>query len=50
MDCLLLICIKLVNIEKYRYTLITCRLRVSSHRLEIQAGRWHRPNEIHIRI
>ena len=35
--------LNLVNIEKYRYT--PSRLRMSSHRLEIEAGRWHRPNE-----
>ena len=30
-----------VNISKYRIAL--CRLRVSAHKLEIEAGRWHKP-------
>ena len=30
-----------VNVAKYRIAL--SRLRVSAHRLEIEAGRWHRP-------
>ena len=30
-----------VNIAKYRIAL--SRLRVSAHRLEIEAGRWHKP-------
>lgn len=30
-----------VNISKYRHAMT--RLRVSSHRLEVEAGRWHKP-------
>ena len=33
-----------VNIRKYRFALT--RLRVSSHRLDIETGRWHKPNKI----
>lgn len=32
-----------LNVVKYRKSL--CRLRVSSHRLEIEAGRWSKPNK-----
>ena len=32
-----------VNIRKYRVALT--RLRVSSHRLEIETGRWHKPQK-----
>ena len=32
-----------VTVRKFRYALT--RLRVSSHRLEIEAGRWHKPNK-----
>ena len=35
-----------VNIKKFRVAL--SKLRVSSHRLEIEVGRWSRPNRIHI--
>ena len=31
-----------VTVQKFRYTFT--RLRVASHRLEIEAGRWHKPN------
>ena len=31
-----------VTIKKFRYAFT--RLRVASHRLEIEAGRWHKPN------
>ena len=31
-----------VTIRKFRYAFT--RLRVASHRLEIEAGRWHKPN------
>jgi len=33
-----------VNIDKYRYALTI--LRVSSHCLEVERGRWHKPNKI----
>ena len=33
-----------INIKKFR-TAVT-RLRVSSHRLEVETGRWHKPNKI----
>jgi hypothetical protein len=33
-----------VTIDKFRFSL--CRLRVSSHRLEIESGRWHKPESI----
>ena len=33
-----------VNINKFRQALT--RLRLSSHRLQIETGRWHRPNSI----
>ena len=33
-----------VNIQKFRQALT--RLRVSSHRLEIETGRWHKPHKI----
>lgn len=32
-----------IKIKKFRYAFT--RLRVSSHRLEIEAGRWHKPNK-----
>jgi len=38
--------LNLVNTEKYKYTL--SRLRMSSHRLEIEASRWYRPKEIEL--
>ena len=31
-----------VTVQKFRYAFT--RLRVASHRLEIEAGRWHKPN------
>ena len=31
-----------VTVRKFRYGFT--RLRVASHRLEIEAGRWHKPN------
>ena len=34
----------LLSVEKFRYAL--ARIRVSSHRLAVEAGRWHRPNSI----
>ena len=34
----------LVNVEKFRFAL--SRIRMSSHRLQIEAGRWHRPHRI----
>lgn len=33
--------LNLVKVKKYRFAL--CRLRCSSHRLEIESGRWHKP-------
>ena len=33
-----------INIKKFRTALT--RLRVSSHRLEVETGRWHKPNKI----
>ena len=33
-----------VTVRKFRYAFT--RLRVASHRLEIEAGRWHKPNKI----
>ena len=33
-----------ITIRKFRYAFT--RLRVASHRLEIEAGRWHQPNRI----
>lgn len=36
--------LELLNVEKYRTSL--CRLRVSSHRLEVERGRWAKPNKI----
>lgn len=36
--------LEILNLAKYRKSL--CRLRVSSHRLAIEAGRWTRPNRI----
>ena len=33
-----------VTIEKYRIAL--SRFRVSAHRLEVESGRWHKPNKI----
>ena len=33
----------IVNIKKFRIAL--SKLRVSSHRLEIEAGRWNKPNK-----
>ena len=36
--------LELLKVEKYRRSL--CRLRVSSHRLEVERGRWAKPNKI----
>ena len=36
--------LKNVSINKFRYDL--CRLRSLSHRLEIESGRWHKPEAI----
>ena len=36
--------LKNVSINKFKSDL--CRLRVSSHRLEIESGRWHKPEAI----
>ena len=36
--------LELVKVEKYRRSL--CKLRVSSHRLEVEMGRWAKPNKI----
>ena len=33
-----------VKIEKFRF--VMSRIRISSHRLKIEAGRWHRPQSI----
>ena len=35
--------LKILKIQKYRKSL--CKLRVSSHRLEIESGRWTKPNK-----
>ena len=35
-----------INIQKYRIALT--KLRVSSHRLEIEVGRWHKPQPIDV--
>ena len=37
----------LLSVEKFRYALV--RIRVSLHRLAVEAGRWHRPNSIPLR-
>ena len=34
----------LIKIEKYRKSL--CKLRLFSHRLEVETGRWTKPNKI----
>ena len=36
--------LELLKIEKYRKSL--CKLRVSSHRLQVEMGRWAKPNKI----
>ena len=36
--------LELIKVEKYRRSL--CKLRVSSHRLEVEIGRWAKPNKI----
>ena len=36
--------LEVLQIEKYRKSL--CKLRVSSHRLEVEMGRWAKPNKI----
>ena len=36
--------LELIKVEKYRRSL--CKLRVSSHRLEVEMGRWAKPNKI----
>ena len=36
--------LEILKIQKYRNSI--CKLRVSSHRLEIETGRWAKPNEI----
>ena len=36
----------LTNIKIYKFRNALCKLRVSSHRLEIEAGRWHKPSSI----
>jgi hypothetical protein len=38
--------LNIINIPKYRYALT--RLRVASHRLQIEVGRWHRPVSVPI--
>ena len=36
--------LEILKIQKYRKSI--CKLRVSSHRLEIETGRWTKPNKI----
>jgi hypothetical protein len=36
--------LNVVNVSKFRIALT--RLRVSAHRLEVEAGRWHKPEKI----
>ena len=36
--------LEILKIQKYRKSI--CKLRVSSHRLEIETGRWAKPNKI----
>ncbi|XP_052772033.1 uncharacterized protein LOC128211362 isoform X1 [Mya arenaria] len=36
----------LTNVNMYKFRKDMCRLRVSSHRLSIESGRWHKPDPI----
>ena len=35
----------ILNVERYRKKFKLCKLRVSSHRLKIETGKWTKPNK-----
>ena len=39
-----LLALSILELQKYRTSI--CKLRVSSYRLEIETGRWAKPNKI----